>query len=103
MQITHDAFRGCELEELPGVDFVRKCRFILENLNLMLGGKRLSEAVSWHQLFTDGTTRWQIAFQNLVIRLLDAEDKFDSVIALSCIFVENETSEKQVEGIKSKV
>jgi hypothetical protein len=103
LQIAHDTFRGCELKELPTVDFVRKCRSVLENLNLMLAAKRLGEAASWHQLFTDGTTRRQIAFQNLVIGLLDAEDKFDSVIVSSCIFLENETSAKQVEGIKSKV
>ena len=103
IQITHDAFRGCELKELPLVDFVRKCRSVLENLNLMLAAKRLGEAKSWHQLFTDGTSRRQIAFQNLVIGILDAEDKFDSVIASSCIFLESEHAVKQVEGIKSKV
>ena len=103
MQVTHTAFRGCELKELPTVDFVRKCRMVLENLNLMLAAKRLGDAPTWHQLFTDGTSRRQIAFQNLVIGLLDENDKFDSVIASSCIFLENEKSEKQVEGIKQKV
>jgi len=103
LQITHDTFRGCELKELPQVDFVRKCRSVLENMNLMLAAKRLGEAESWHQLFTDGTSRQQIAFQNLVIGLLDSNDKFDSVIASSCIILENESAVKQVEGIKSKV
>jgi len=83
MQVTHAAFRGCELKELPTVDFVRKCRTVLENLNLMLAGKRLGDALSWHQLFTDGTTRRQIAFQNLVIGIMDEDGKFDSVIASS--------------------
>jgi len=103
LQITHNAFRGRELKELPQLDFIRKCRSVLENLNLMLAAKRLGEAESWHQLFTDGTSRQQIAFQNLVIGLLDAQGKFDLVIASSCIFLENESAEKQVEGIKSKV
>jgi len=96
MQVTHAAFRGCELKELPTVDFVRKCRTVLENLNLMLAGKRLGDAPSWHQLFTDGTTRRQIACQNLVIGLMDEDGKFNSVIASSCIFLENETSEKRL-------
>ena len=30
-------------------------------------------------------------------------DEFESVIALSCIFLETETSEEQVEGIKEKM
>ena len=103
LQVTHRAFKGCELRELPQPDFVRKCRTVLDNLNSMLAAKRLGEARTWHQLFTDGTTRRQIAFQNLVIGLVDSEDKFDSVIASSCIFVEDESSATQVEAIKSKV
>ena len=91
------------MKELPQLDFIRKCRSVLENMNLMLAAKRLGEVESWHQLFTDGTSRQQIAFQNLVIGLLDAQGKFDLVIASSCIFLENESAEKQVEGIKSKV
>ena len=102
IQATSAAFAGCEATELPTVTFIRKCRVVLENLNLMLAGKRLGEATSWHQLFTDGTTRRQIAFQNLVIGLMDG-DEFNSVIASSCIFLKDETSAKQVEGIKSKV
>ena len=29
---------GAEAEELPSIDFVRKCRTVVENLNLMFGG-----------------------------------------------------------------
>jgi hypothetical protein len=95
-------FTGCEAKELPTVDYVHKCRTVLENLNLMFAGHRLGSAETWHQLFTDDTTRRQIAFQNLVIGLMEGEE-FDSVIASSCIFLEDETAVKQVEAIKSKV
>ncbi len=93
---------GAEAEELPSIDFVRKCRTVVENLNLMFGGLRLGKAISWHQIFTDGTTRRQIAFQNLVIGLME-DGKFDSVIASSCIFLENKSAAKQVEAITGKV
>ena len=86
IQTISSTMTGCEAHELPTVDFVRKCRTVVENLNLLLGGYRLGNARTWIQLFTDGTTRSQIAFQNLVIGLMDGE-VFDSVIALSCIFL----------------
>ena len=102
IQTMSAAMNGCEAHELPTVDFMRKCRTVVENLNLLLGGYRLGNARTWLQLFTDGTTRRQIAFQNLVIGLMYGE-VFDSVIASSCIFLEDETSVKQVEAIEKKV
>ena len=102
MQSTSAYFIGAEANELPGVDYVRKCRTVIENLNLMFAGMRLGNAPAWHQLFTDGTTRRQIAFQNLVIGIMEGDD-FDSVIASSCVYLENESSEKQVEAVKHKV
>ena len=73
----------------------------MQNLNKLLTAYRLGNAPEWTELFTDGTTR-QIAFQNVVIGLRNV-DKFEQVIASSCIFLENETSDKQVETVKEKV
>ena len=70
-------------------------------MNEILAALRLGKATSWHQLFTDGTSRRQIAFQNLVIALME-DGKLDPVIVSSCIFIKDETSEKQVEGILEK-
>jgi len=65
----------------------------------MLAAYCLGNTKKWRQNFIDGTSRRQVAFQNLVIGVLNG-DEFESIIALSCIFLENETSEEQVEGIK---
>ena len=62
----------------------------------------LVNATSWHQTFIDGTTRRQIAFQNLVIVLLEDND-LDLVIVLSRMYVENETSEQYVQSILETV
>ena len=86
IQMTTAAFNGCEVEELLSVSFVRQRQTMLQNLNSMLAGFRLGNAVSWHQLFTDGTTRRQIAFQNLVIGLMEGGE-FDSVIVSSCVIL----------------
>ena len=53
-------------------------------------------------MFTDGTNRRQIGIQNLVIGLLE-DEMMKPYILSSAIISENETSEKQVEAIISKV
>ena len=84
------------------MDYVRKCRVAVQNINDMLDNCRLGKSYNWHQIFTDGTTRRQIKFQNLVIGLMK-DGYFESVIYSSCIFLENENSEKQLEAVKNKV
>ena len=61
---------------------MRECHVVVQNLNEMLAAMRLGDADTWHQLFTDGTTRWQTEFQNLVISLME-DEKLDPVIASS--------------------
>ena len=93
---------GAEAHELPSVNFVRQCRTVLQILNETLAALRLGRAETWHQLFTDGTTRRQIAFQNLVIALME-DGKLDPVIVSSCMILEDETSETQVKCIVEMV
>ena len=87
------------------VSFVRKYRIIAQINGETIAAIKLARINSWEQLFTDGTSRRQVSFQNLIIGLLDDDDNDDlnPLIVSSCIFVENETAEKQVEGILEKV
>ena len=102
MQTTSSYFTGVEESELPSVNFIRQCRTVLQNLNETLAALRLGRAKTWHQLFTDGTSRRQIAFQNLVIALME-DGKLDPVIVSSCMVVEDETSENVVKTIVEMV
>ena len=99
---SNAAYYGAEVHDKVSVRYVQQCRVVVQNLNELLAAYRLGNAPRWIELFTNGTTRRQIAFQNLVIGLHNG-DKFEQVIASSCIFLENETSEKQVEAVKEKV
>ena len=92
------AFTGVEADELPSVNFVRECRIVLKKLNETLSALQVGSADTWHQVFTDGTARRQIAMQNLVVALME-DGHFDAVIVSSCVYVENETSERCVEFI----
>ena len=56
----------------------------------------------WEQVFTDGTSRRQIALQNLVIGLLD-DNVLKPLILSSSIISEDETSENQAKEILLKV
>jgi len=102
IQTTCTAFTGAETSELPSISFVRECRVVLQNLNETLSALRLGTAETWQQLFTDGTSRRQIAFQNLVIALME-NGKLDPVIVSSCMVLKDETSENQVEAILDMV
>ena len=77
---------------------MRKFRVVVQNLNSTLAALRLCEADEWHHLFTDGTSRRQIAFQNLVIAVM-VDSKLDPVIVSSCMFLEDEMSDNQVKSI----
>ena len=61
---------GRKENELPCIKFVQKCRVVFQNLNFTLAALRLGDVDQWHQLFTDGTSRHHIAFQNLLIAVM---------------------------------
>ena len=79
-QTMSAALTGSETNEISSLDYVRKCRVIVQNLNDMLAACIRGKADNWHQILTDGTTRRQITFQNLVIGLI-TDGYIESVIA----------------------
>jgi hypothetical protein len=64
---------------------------------------KLATAKYWKQLWTDATTRCQIPFTALVIGILAEDETIDPVVVSSCIFMDDERSETQADGIVSKV
>ena len=98
IQTVSAALNGTASCELPSVDFVSKCQVVLQTVNETLSDFQLGNAKTRHQTFTDGTSQWQIASQNLVIVLME-NGGIDPVIVLSCMYVEDETSEKCVKSI----
>ena len=51
----------------------------------------------------DGTTRQQIPFTALVIGLMGNSEVIDPIVVSSCIFMEDERSKMQADGIINKV
>jgi len=90
-------------QELPSVSFIRRCRTKVEVLGETITAIKLARAPTWDQLWTDATTRRQIPFTALIIGVLGDDAKIDPVVVSSCIFIEDERSETQADGIVSKV
>ena len=90
-------------EEPPSVNFIRQCRVVVEIMGETVTALKLASADSWKQLWTDATTCRQIPFTALIIGLLGDEEDIDPVIVSSCIFMDDERSETQADGIVNKV
>jgi hypothetical protein len=90
-------------DELPSVNFVRECRVLIEIMGETMTAIKLANATQWSQLWTDSTTRCQIPFTTLIVGVLAESGEIDPVVVSSCIFMEDETSETQADGIVKKV
>ena len=103
IQIMFETLYNEKPADIPSVNFVRECRPIVEVIGETVAALKLADAQTWDQLWTDGTTRRQIPFTALIIGIMGTNDKIDPVVISSCIFMEDETSESQAEGIVNKV
>ena len=79
------------IKGLPSERFVRSCRTNLRILGETLTSYRLAKANEWDQLFTDGTSRRQVAIQNLLITIKE-DNEFKDLIVSSAIIIEGESS-----------
>ena len=101
--IMYETFFGTKPEELPSINFVRQCRAVVEVVGKTITAIKLAKADQWEQLWTDATSRWQRSFTALLIGALGEAGKIDPIVVSSCIFMEDERSETQAEGIINKV
>ena len=103
IQIMYETLYGEKTEDLPSDSFVRSCRPVVEVIGETIAAIKLANAGDWDQLWTDATTRRQIPFTALIIGVLENSDKIDPIVVSSCIFMEDETSDSQADGIVKKV
>ena len=103
IQIIYETLYGEKTDDLPTVNFVRSCRPVVEVIGETIAALKLADAANWDQLWTDATTRRQIPFTALIIGVIGNSDKINPIVLSSCIFMEDETSESQADGIVNKV
>ena len=106
LSCIHTVYKMLYLEapkELPCINFMRECRVLVEVMGETITAIKLANATQWSQLWTDSTTRRQIPFTALIIGVLAESGNVDPVVVSLCIFMEDETSEMQADGIVKKV
>jgi hypothetical protein len=65
---------------------------------------KLAVCPNWAEIFFDATTRRQVPFSAVIISLMrDGPESIYPIIVSSCVVLEDETSETQVDGIVTKV
>ena len=97
------AVLGIELDQVPCVSFCRECRTTCQVVAETLAAYRIGNAPAWLQSFFDGTSRQQIALTTFIIGILNSDNDIVPVTLSSCIFAEDESSEKQVEAMLDMV
>jgi hypothetical protein len=103
IQSIYDTLYNESPEELPSVNFVRECRVVVEIIGETMVAIKVGRAEFWYQLWANSTTRGQIPFTALIIGILTDSGSIDPVVVSSCIFMEDEKSETQVDSIVIKV
>jgi hypothetical protein len=103
IQTIYETLYNEEPVELPSVNFVRKCRVVVEVMCESMAVIKVTSSSEWGQLWTDATTRRQIPFTALIVGLIGNDGNLDPVVISSCKFMEDERSQSQVDGIVKKV
>ena len=95
---------GEEPKIIPSLNYVRQCRVLVQIISETITAMKLAACPNWAEIFFDATTRRQIPFSAVVVSLMgDGPETIDPIIVSSCVILEDETSETQVDGIVTKV
>ena len=92
-----------EPDEIPSVNFVRRCRAVIVVIAKTVVAMKLADSDTWDQIIADATSRRQKTFEALAIGLLDGNKEMEIVNVSSCIFLDDEKSDTVAEAIVNKV
>ena len=86
------------IEELPSIRFVRRCRTAPLHLSKTLAAYEIVSHEVFEQFFTDGTTRRQTEFQNVIIGIITSAG-YRRVALDGCIISEEHNAESVTASI----
>ena len=64
---------------------------------------KLGNVDIWEQIPTNATSQQQLSLQCLIISILSADGKIDTIIVPSCIYLDDKISETTVDRLFNKV
>ena len=94
------------IKELPSIWTIRRTRTILLIVVQTLAAYRLGNSKKWRQLFTDGTSRRQVAYTNLAISCEEQTEEgmmLTPLLLTSSIYATDETAETVALAIENTV
>ena len=86
----------------PSVDFVHKCRIVLDVETNTLGGYRIVKAVKMLEYHSDEKSRWGVSFGHSIMNI-STEAGYENVALLSRIFADDGMVESGVAAIQPKI
>ena len=82
------------------VDFLKRCRPVAEALGYYMLAMFLAGEESWDKMFFYATTRRHNPFSAMVMGCLGGmQDKMETVIVSSSVFMEDESSQATVDSL----
>jgi hypothetical protein len=79
-------------------------RVLIQIIGETITAMKLAVCPNWAEIFFGATTCRQVPLSAVVISLMgDGPESIDPIIILSCVNLEDETLEMQVDGIVTKV
>ena len=93
-----------EPKKNPSLKSVCQCRVLIQIIGETVTAMKLSVCPIWAEIFYDATARRQLPFSAVIFSLMgDRPECIDLTIVSSCVVLEDETLETQVDGIVTKV
>ena len=90
-------------QEVPSADFCRDMRIVLRVLTETLAAYQLALQEQWHQLFTDGTGRRQIALETILIALENDAGELKPLILSAAHVLQGESSEQTCAAVLKQI
>ncbi len=89
------------VRELPSVKHIKSLRMILSTVMKTLAAYQLGHAQTWKQLHTDETFRRQISIVNVVISIINTDNKLHTICMSGSIIPKDGTADEQSRAIIS--
>jgi len=85
--------------ELPSLKHIKNMRTVLALVTKHLAAQQIGKAKEWKQLHTDETQRRQTSIANVVMGVLDKDNKLKTICLTGSIIAEDGTAEEQSKAI----
>ena len=88
--------------EYPSFNLCCQCCIVVQVIGETMASLKLTNAVKQNQLFTDGTSQYQLSFQALIVGVMDDDCMIDPVVLSYCVFMDGKKEETAAHYVLDK-